>query len=64
MKKLLVAIAFCALCFASHAQDSEKEKAKNRKEVKAKAKKISKAADNKTDSIVKKVYPKAHKVKP
>ncbi len=69
MKKLFIAIALCTVCLGSYAQDSTKKKVKNKtentkKEVKTKAKKISKTADNKTDSVVKKVYPNAHKVKP
>ncbi len=65
MKKIFIAIAFCTLCLGSYAQDNTKTKdEKTKKEVKAKARKISKAADNKTDAVVKKVYPKAHKVKP
>ncbi len=67
MKKLFIGIALCSLCLASYSQDNtnktnEQKKAKTKKEVKTKARKISKAADNKTDSVVKKVYPKAHKV--
>ncbi len=68
MKKVFIAIALCSLCLASYSQDGtnkkvEQDKAKARKEVKTKARKISKKADDKTDAAVKKVYPKAHKVK-
>jgi hypothetical protein len=68
MKKVFIAIALCSLYLASYSQDGtnkrdEQDKAKVRKEVKTKARKISKKADDKTDAAVKKVYPKAHKVK-
>ena len=63
MKKVFIAFALCSICLASYSQDSTRNKAeKVKKKVATTAKKVTKDIDNKADSIVKKIFPAAHKV--